>query len=287
MGDTELSTFFGAYQFAAMQLANQPARHFPVLNWPELMPPIKSALFSDFPKQRTPAGDQLRRLVMNLTGGARPFFDEGFDDKGLQDTVWGTFGGDGAYNGILNGSAVDTRKVQYRFGAMSAPLTAAEVAFNDQILRAVPVPDINRPRRDGLRWMPVLHGEFDVPVLNLHTLGDLYVPFKMQQVYQQRAAAKGRDKLLVQRAIRDVGHCAFTAAEAATAFDDLTAWAAGGAKPAADDVMSPQVIAAPDYGCRFTDNRNSPQDFAKADRRAAAQANYPACPNIGAQTKSP
>jgi hypothetical protein len=287
MGDTELGSFFGAYQFAAMQLANQPARHFPVLGWAELMPGVKSALFTDFPKQRTPAGDQLRRLVMNLTGGARPFFDEGFDDKGLQDTVWGTFGGDGAYNGVLNGSAVDTRKVQYRFGAMSAPLTAAEVAFNDQILRAVPVPDINRPRRDGLRWMPLLHGEFDVPVLNLHTLGDLYVPFRMQQVYQQRAAAKGRDKLLVQRAIRDVGHCAFTAAEAATAFDDLTVWAAGGAKPAGDEVMSPQIVAAPDYGCRFTDNRTSPQDFAKADRRAAAQANYPACANANAQAKTP
>jgi acetyl esterase/lipase len=287
MGDTELGGFFAAYQFAAMQLVKQPARHFPVLGWPELMPGIKSALFTDFPKQRTPAGEQLRRLVMNLTGGARPFFDEGFDDKGQQDTVWGTFSNDGTSSGILNGSAVDTRQVQYRFGAIGTPLTAEEVAFNNQILRAVPVTDVNRPRRDGLRWVPVLHGEFDVPVISLHTLGDLYVPFKMQQIYQQRAAAKGRDKLLVQRAVRDVGHCAFTAAEAATAFDDLTAWVRSGAKPAGDDVMSPQVVAAPDYGCRFTDNRSSPQDFSKADRRAAAQANYPACPGTRTESKAP
>jgi acetyl esterase/lipase len=277
LADTELSAYFGAYQFAAMQLAEQPARSFPVMGWSDVLPAVKSALFSDFPKQRTPAGEQLRRLVMNLTGGARPFFEEGFDDKGLQDTVWGTFGSDGTYAGVLNSSAVDTRPVQYRFGEMNAPLTAAELSFNQQILRAAPLADVNRPRRDGLRWVPLLHGEFDVPVLSLHTLGDLYVPFKMQQAYLQRASAKGRDKLLVQRAIRDVGHCAFTAAEAATAFDDLAAWVADGRKPMGDDVMSPQVLAAPDYGCRFTDNRPSPQDYAKADKRSAAQANYAAC----------
>jgi hypothetical protein len=278
LGDTELFAFSGAYMLAAMQLAGLPARSFPITGWPALAPFVKDALFSTYPQLRTPQGEQLKRLVANLSGGPRPFFAEGFDDKGMQDNLWNGFGSDGTLNGVLTHNIVDTRMINYRFGPTPAPLTPVEAFFNQHIQRAVAAPDANRLRRDGLRWVPVLHGEFDVPVMSLHTLGDLYVPFRMQQVYQQRAQAKGRDRLLVQRAIRDVAHCSFTAAEAATAFDDLVRWEAGGSRPAGDDVQSAQRLAAPDYGCRFTDNRSSPQDFSKADRRAAAQANYPACP---------
>jgi hypothetical protein len=283
MGDTELFSFSGAYLFAAMQLAGLPARSYPFSGWAELAPSVKDALFSSYPQVRTQQGEQLKRLVMNLSGGARPFFAEGFDDKGMQDNLWNGFGGDGTLGGVLTLSAVDTRQIDYRFAETPAAATPVEVFLNQHITRAVPAPDANRLRRDGLRWVPLLHGEFDVPVLSLHTLGDLYVPFRMQQVYHQRVSAKGRDKLLVQRAIRDVGHCAFTAVEAANAFDALTAWAATGARPAGDDVTTPATLAAADYGCRFTDNRGSPQDYAKADKRAAAQARYPACP----QQKAP
>ena len=101
---------------------------------------------------------------------------------------------------------------------------------------------------------PGINGEFSVPVVSLHTLGDLFVPFKMEQVYATRAKAKGNDKWLVQRAIRDVGHCAFTAAEAAAAFDAMVKWEAGGPKPAGDDVLTPSVVADPKYGCAFTVN---------------------------------
>jgi hypothetical protein len=279
LGDTELFSFSGAYLFAAMQLAGLPARSYPFTGWADLAPSVKDALFSTYPQVRTPQGEQLKSLVMNLSGGQRPFFAEGFDDKGMQDNLWNGFGGDGTLGGVLTQPAVDTRQIDYRFAATPAAPTPVEVFFNQHITRAVPAPEANRLRRDGLRWVPLLHGDFEVPVMSLHTLGDLYVPFKMQQVYRQRAINKGHDTLLVQRAIRDVAHCAFTAAEAANAFDALTAWVATGTRPAGDDVVTPAALAAADYGCRFTDNRSSAQDYAKADRRAGAQARYPACPS--------
>jgi hypothetical protein len=287
LGDTELFSFFGAYQFAAMQLAGLPARSFPFSGWPDVAPAVKDAIFSTYPQVRTAQGERLKRLVTNLSGGARPFFTEGFDDKGMQDNVWNGFGSDGSLNGVLTLSIVDTRHITYSFAETPGTPSAVEAFFNQHIHRAVPVAEANRQRRDGLRWVPVLHGEFDVPVMSLHTLGDLFVPFRMQQIYHQRAAAKGREKLLVQRAIRDVAHCSFTAAEASAAFDDLVRWQANGHKPAGDDVHTPAVLASADYGCRFTDNRSSPQDFSKADRRAAAQAKYPACPINRTETQTP
>ena len=44
----------------------------------------------------------------------------------------------------------------------------------------------------------------------MHDLGDLFVPFSMEQIYAQRVAAHGQARLFVSRAIRGVGHCDFT-----------------------------------------------------------------------------
>ena len=63
----------------------------------------------------------------------------------------------------------------------------------------------------------------------MHTIGDLFVPFSMEQVYARRAQTNGNDDLLVQRAIRDVGHSAFSPVEWDQAITDLTAWVHGGA----------------------------------------------------------
>ena len=49
----------------------------------------------------TAQGQLLKSIVMNLTGGARPIFYEGFANEGLQGVVWGTFGDDGSLGVIL------------------------------------------------------------------------------------------------------------------------------------------------------------------------------------------
>jgi hypothetical protein len=216
---------------------------------------------------------------MNLSGGARPFFAEGYADPSLQENLWSVGGRDGTFDGVLNGSAVDTRRIVYRFGAEPGPTSNEELAFNAGIVRAVPKPDANRRRRDGLRWVPQVQGDFNVPVLTLHTLGDIYVPIVMEQIYSARAQRHHRDGLLVQRVIRDVGHCAFTEAEADEAFDDLTSWVAGGPRPRGDDVLAPATLAAPTAGCRFTRNRSGAFDYTDPKQRAQWQAHYPPCPS--------
>ncbi|MEN8115304.1 MAG: hypothetical protein ABFS21_13050, partial [Actinomycetota bacterium] len=70
--------------------------------------------------------------------------------------------------------------------------------------------------------------------------------------YAQRVAANGASDLLVQRAIRGVGHCDFTAAEFATGFLDLMNWLDTGVKPAGDNWLDPAVVADPAFGCTFT-----------------------------------
>jgi hypothetical protein len=107
--------------------------------------------------------------------------------------------------------------------------------------------------------------------MSLHDLGDLFVPFSMEQHYARDVAHHGRSRLLVQRAIRAAQHCEFTATEVGTAWDDLVRWVGTGARPAGDRVTDPAVVAAPDYGCRFSD----PAAYAAG---VGTRRLYPACP---------
>ena len=269
--------YFAGYQVAAQQLANVPLTKFPITDFATLAPGIQSALWTTFPTVTNAQGDKLKNVVMNLSGGARPFYAEGWANASNQGNIWASLGGDGTINGILNANVLDTTQLFYKVDASSGSTTAVDTAFNAAAFKITPTANANRLRRDGLRWIPVANGDISIPVVSIHTLGDLFVPFKMEQVYAARVKAKGNDKWLVQRAIRDVGHCAFTAAEAIAAFDDMVKWEAGGAKPAGDDVTTAATVAAPTYGCAFTRNTPSTEDFTAPATRAGFQANYPAC----------
>lgn len=287
LGDTELFNYFGGYQVTAQQLAGIPITEYPQKRdfTTMIAPTLKSALWTSFPTATTPGvtnaqGDKLKNAVAYLSGGPRPFFEEGFANAGNQGNIFASLdSSDGTIRGILNDNVVDTTQLFYRIDLSMPPTpTPAEVAFNNAAFKITPTPDANRLRRDGLRWIPKTNGDISIPVVTLHTLGDLFVPFRMEQVFAARTKAKMTDKFLVQRAIRDVGHCAFTAAEATRAFDDMIKWEAGGPKPAGDDVTTPAVIASPTYGCTFTNNTPSAEDYTPPATRAAFQANYPSCP---------
>jgi hypothetical protein len=257
LGDTELYDFFAAYQAAAMQLAGVPATSWPVTNWATIQPAVKSALFTTFPSTTatgatTAQGDKLKTIVQNLTGGQRPMFDVGFAGP-YTDTVWGTFGRDGKMLGILNDDVVSTKNFVYQLDNSPA-LSAEETAFNNTIYRVQATPDANRLRTDGLRWVPKTNARFNIPVVTIHTLGDMYVPFSMEQIFKKRADAEGTSGMLVQRAIRGVAHCDFTINEQVKAFQDMVTWESGGAKPQGDDVLTASTVADPKYGCKFTDN---------------------------------
>lgn len=262
VGDTELFDYFAGAQAAAQALTGH-ADH-PFTEWADIAAAVTGALFTTFPSAATPnaqitptpgVGEQYRSVIENLTGGERPLFELGYW-LGSFASAYGTFGGDGTVTGILNKNVLDTTRFTYTIQGDAA----ASATLNATAVDLTPEPDANRLRRDGLRWIPKVNGQFSVPVVSLHTLGDLFVPFSMEQVYQQRAAANGNDDMLVQRAIRGISHCDFTVAEQVKAFDDMVKWEEGGAKPAGDDVVTAATVAAPTYGCAFTDSTPSPDD---------------------------
>ena len=191
------------------------------------------------------AGERLKSVAMHLTGGERPIFEEGFRNSTWQGAVIGTGGADGTVTGILARSIYDNTERDY-----------SDELLNQEITR-IPADDgVNPTRDDGVRWLPLVQGEFDVPVLTMHTLGDFYVPFVHQQLYRERAIEHENADLLVQRAIRAPGHCDFSGAEIATAVGDFLAWVNEGDKPAGDDdaILEPESVADPQFGCEHTND---------------------------------
>ena len=277
LGDTELFDHFAALQLAAQQLAGLPATKFPATNWATLAADVRTTLFNSTTSFATPTaqGTRLKTMVMHLTGGPRPIVEEGFTNDALQKVVWDGFGRTGDVAGILASgrNVVDTNRIRYRFEAPDAVVDA----FNARIVRSTADADANPLRSDGVRWIPKVNGEFKIPVLTLHTLGDMYVPFMMEQIYYQRATAKGNNANLVQRAIRAPGHCDFTVAEQATAFADMVKWVENGVKPAGDDVLTASVVAQPDYGCAHTDDTVGVDDSATV-KAWRAKGKLAACP---------
>ncbi len=274
MGDTELFNQFAGMQVAAQTLAGRAAH--PTNDWASIRAEVTSALFSTFPSVPTPTGQAYLAVLQNITGGPRPLFGQGLAFGGSFPSAWGTFGSDGTVTGILNRSVLDTNGITY---VIDGDATAS-AALNAGAQKLTAAPDANRLRRDGLRWIPKTHGQISIPVMSLHTLGDLFVPFSMQQVYQRRVAAAGNGQRLVQRAIRGASHCDFTVAEMVNAFNDLVAWEQGGARPAGDDVLTPATVAAANYGCTHTRNTLGPDDnagFVGALRAGIAQSTA-ACP---------
>jgi len=277
MGDAELFNRFAGMQVTAQALAGVPS--YPTNKWSEISTLVTNTLFSVFTSANivpTAQGVKYLSVVENLTGGNRPLFDQGVLFGRSFQSAYGTFGSDGTVTGILNRNVLDTNALNYVIEG-DGP---GSDALNASAQKLTAAPDANRLRTDGLRWIPAINGEFNIPVVSIHTLGDLFVPFSMQQVYQERTAAKGNANWLVQRAIRGASHCDFTVAEQVQAFEDMVVWEQTGVKPAGDDVMTPATVADPDYGCTFTNNTIGVDDVGGAAslfRPAIANALPGAC----------
>ena len=177
------------------------------------------------------------------SGGDRPNFDEAWNywnsvpsDAGDGNFLFGLVVGDGTVAG-KPGVVSDNTGVKYQLD-LDPRSNRREARFNR---------DIERVRADwrlrtSLRLNPILvvTGRIHDQMLTLHNLGDLRAVPQRDRV-RERSRAPGHSELLVQRAIRGVGHCDFTPTELA------------GRAPADDVVLDPRAVAAPDYGCRFTD----------------------------------
>ena len=267
MGDSELFDYFqDVYLVGETLIGNTPAVPMPADYATNGALALRAALGPSYPAVLNSTGLIFKEVIENLSGGQRPIFDQGW---------FGPFSGTGG-NFILSqagtGAGRENLTTVYQFDG-DAALSSEEQAFNDLIVRVAADPQFRR--KDGLGPYPGTRGDTDsppitgdisIPVVTLHTLGEVFVPFSMQQIYARRVAEHGQSDLLVQRAIRDVNHCGFTIAEQTRAFDDLVNWVENGVKPGGDAVLDPAVVAAPDFGCQFTEGTN------------ITRSNLPVCP---------
>lgn len=216
-----------------------------------------------FTTNLTPAGQLWSDAVEQQSGGARPGFASAL-------SYWNSFGFApvtqapflfGLYPGLTggtylfaNGSVAGNTRTFYTFAGHPADALAQEIALNRAVLR-VPVTATSSADAltPGLGELPAIHGDPGIPVLSVHGLGDLFVPFSMDQIYDRMMIAHGEGSLFVGRAIREVTHCGYTDSEISSAFSALMNWVNHGVRPAGDDILNPRAVASPTFGCRFTD----------------------------------
>lgn len=266
MGDGALLDFFLDYNLVAQALAGVRAYPTPPDYLSNAVPRIQVSLGlagltptgQDTTNER---GKQLREITINRSGGPRPGAEAAF-------AVWKDFlFGISTTNG---GDSPAQRPGQLATNLVTRYTPNSPVDVNATVQRVAPE-NLWQRISPTLTEVPRIAGRPTAPVLSLHDLGDLFVPFSMEQVYATDVARHGRGKLVVQRAIRATQHCEFSAAEAGAAWDDLVSWVRTGKRPAGDRVTDPAAVAAPDFGCRFSDR--AAYAVGTGTRRL-----YPACP---------
>lgn len=258
LGDTELFDYFGAYSLALFEFAGVPADSYPIPDAADKLAAAQEALWVDYEANKnadglTADGFPLLTTLQNISGGPRPVYNVAFG--GFQDLLQGFAGADGTVTGILNKNVVDTQNITYRFQSQPGePLTVAEEAFNATIFQITPDADANALREDGLRFIPKVNGQLyrEIPVVTVHTLGDLFVPISMEQTYRRRMTENGFDNWLVQRAVRAPGHCDFSLDEFEETLDAMLEWEQNGTVPLGDDLLDPVAMADPQFGCEYT-----------------------------------
>jgi pimeloyl-ACP methyl ester carboxylesterase len=205
----------------------------------------------------TPLGQRWSNVVEQRTGGTRPGFDAAFAYWNAIPSIpplntvpflFGLYPGlSGGTAGIAAGNVTSNRLTLYQTDD-NPWLTRDELRLNRDVLR---VDRTARPSR-GLDGVPKVDGRPPVPTLSMHTVGDLFVPFSMEQEYARRAAFNGRSKLFASRAVRALGHCEFTVPELRQGFDDLVGWVRTGKRAKGDAILDRGAVADPGFGCAYT-----------------------------------
>ncbi|MBM7494770.1 pimeloyl-ACP methyl ester carboxylesterase [Micromonospora luteifusca] len=249
LGDQTLLDFYLDYNLVAQALAGVPAYPTPTDYLTNAVPRIQVALgltglTPTGPDTTTDRGKQLRAITVNRSGGARPGTDAAF-------AVWKDF----LFSISVptsSGNSPAQRPGQLSTNLLTRYTPNSPVDVNATVQRVAPE-NVMQRLLPTLTEVPRIVGRPTAPVLSLHGLGDLFVPFSMERAYATDVARNGRAKVVVQRAIRTTQHCEFSPAEAGAAWDDLVSWVRAGKRPAGDNVTDPAVVARPDYGCRFSD----------------------------------
>lgn len=246
LGDHELFDYFLSYHLVAQAITGNRAYPLPPDYQSTVVPRMQQALQG--------RDDQFRAVVTTLSGGARPGSAAAY-------AYWQDFLFDLVTTPASDSLANNPLQLATNTATRYRPNSPVDVNVIVQRVRAA-----NPAARHTakLTEVPAVRGLPTAPVVSLHGIGDLFVPFSMEQDYRDDVARTGRTNLLVQRAIRTIDHCEFSPAEVGDAWRDLTGWVDRGRRPAGDDVRRTDD---PAYGCRFTDRQTA----------GGTRALFPAC----------
>ena len=250
-GDTRLFDYYHDFNLVAAYLADvQVPRPPPPDFTTAYLPLIKSQLFATYPTVNTPLGDQLQAATIELTGGPRPIVNQSY--ASFLDLLFSLGTNDGSIPAVTHGLSIVSNIGRVYQLDHDPRLSPQEKQLNRRAVRFRADPNANPPRFIDLELVPKLTGNLHVPTVSLHTLGDLFVPFHMQQIYAQRTRRWNQDHMLVNRAIRAAQHCEFSLVEEERAFADMLRWVDAGIKPAGDRILDRQAVQDESFGCRFT-----------------------------------
>src|SRR5260221_4415387 len=210
-----------------------------------------------FTTDLTRTGSLWADTVEQLSGGTRPGFQSALD-------YWDGFGFApltpipflfGLYPRlnrrappVANGSVAGNERTFYTFNDKPFRMLRQEIALNRAVLR-VPVTATSSADALSPAERPPIHGDPGIPVLSIHGIGGLFVPFSMDQRYDEMMVAHGEGRLFVDRAIREVTHCGYTTNELSAGFSALVSWITTGRRPARDDILDPRAVASPFFCC--------------------------------------
>ncbi len=193
------------------------------------------------PDKLTDAGKRFRSAVINLSGGRRPFAEEGFAATYRSNFFLATIViSDTSFRGMAVGNIDEKYHVDAELGVDDGELNAG-------VKRVAADPSARNP--DTHYEFSRFKGNLKVPLLTIHGTGDLQVPIRAEQQYRELVEASGASGMLVQRAIRSFVHCDFSLAERNRAFADLLGWVTTRARPEGDDLTGSLL----DVGKRWTD----------------------------------
>jgi hypothetical protein len=267
LGDTSLFDYFLDANVTAAALTKTPIQFPATLAAGQAYAPMyDQQVLSELPKLGTgfsspnlnlnALGRGWQDSVEQRSGGTRPGFNSAF-------AYWNAFGFapltnipflfglypglSGGTIGIASGNVTSNLHTVYQLDD-NPSLSLAERQLNRNVLRVTSTAS----GTTDLTGVPAVLGDPGIPVLSLHGIGDLFVPFSMEQIYAQRVASYDESDLFVSRAIRENAHCGFTQAELQRGFSDLVNWVRTGERPAGDNILNAQQVAKPTFGCRFT-----------------------------------
>lgn len=250
-GDTRLFDYYHDFNLVAAYLADvQVPRPPPPDFTAAYLPLIRSKLFTTYPTVNTALGDKLQAATIELTGGPRPIANQSY--ASFLDLLFSLGTNDGSIPEVTHGLSIVSNIGRVYQLDHDLRLSAEEKQLNEEAVRFSADPNANPPKLIDLELIPILTGNLHVPTVSLHTLGDLFVPFSMQQIYAARARQWNRDHMLVNRAIRAAQHCEFSLTEQERAFADMVRWVDEGIEPAGDRILDRRAVQDESFGCRFT-----------------------------------